>query len=136
MSEQHAAHQRAPKFAWITRLVSIAFIALNAYGWIKESSARQDGALSLSGDVLNNWAVTTHLLPLILIVLGLIFGWQQPQYGLLAFVLFAGLQAVAAGSEWVYYPFVVLPPLVIAALFAVGWWLAKRASEKGSNPSN
>ncbi len=115
--------------AWVSRLLGLAYSALNAWGWWDESQARLDGGAGANHDFFYQWAVFTHLLPLFLIVLGLIFGWRQPFYGALAFILFAGLQALSVDTEFAYIALVVLPPLAIGGLFTAGW-LSSRGREK------
>ena len=106
------------------------FVLINGYGWWDESQARQDPMLNgaASSDWLWQWAVLTHLLPLLLILTATIIGWRMPMYGVIGFGLFALLQAVSVGTEWMYLPFVAAPPLLVALLFLIGWLLALRNS--------
>lgn len=108
--------------AWITRVLSIAFVALQAFAWWDESRARQDLTLSgdVSGDWFWQWAILTHLLPLALIAAATVVGWRWPSFGLVGFGVFAILQGISVGTEWVYLPLVAGPPLVIAVLYLVG----------------
>lgn len=113
---------------WITRIVSILFVAMNAWGWWDESQARQDPSYTGAGagDPIWAWAVVAHLLPLLLIFVATIIGWRMPIYGLLGFGLFTLLQALSVGTEWVYLPCVVLPPLAITVMYLFGWMFARR----------
>lgn len=121
--------------AWITRVLAVLFVALTAYGWWDESQARQ-GPSSGGGptDWLWEWAVLTHLLPLVLIIAATAVGWRWPAYGALGFLIFAVLQAISVGTEWAYLPIVVAPPVVITVLFVVGWALGLRAG-RGTSQS-
>mgnify|MGYP000927570132 CR=1 FL=1 len=116
--------------AWVTRVLAVLFVVLNTYGWWNESQARQELTLNGDGspDWIWQWSVTTHLLPLLLILAAAIVGWRMPLYGAIGFVVFAGIQAVSVGTEWVYLPLVVGPPLLIAVLFWVGWFRARHNS--------
>jgi hypothetical protein len=115
--------------AWITRTIAILFIAVNAWGWWNESQARQDTSFTMQGsdEWVWQWAVVTHLLPLILILAATIMGWRLPIYGNIGFGLFAVVQALSVGVEWMYLPYVALPPLFIAGLYLAGWLGARRA---------
>lgn len=115
--------------SWITRIVSILLVALNAYGWWNESQARQDPLSNgeVGGDWFWQWAVLTHLLPLILIILATVFGWSRPVYGLIGFGIFLILQILSVGSEWAYLPLVAGPSLVVSVLYLIGVLLPRRA---------
>lgn len=121
-----------PALAWITRVIAVLFVLLNAYGWWDESRARQELALSgvESPDWIWQWAVLTHLLPLVIIIAATLIGWRMPMYGFIGFAVYAALQALSVGTEWVYLPYVAAPPLLIAVLFLIGWLLARRSSRR------
>lgn len=116
--------------AWITRIVAVLYIALNAYGWWDESQARQSLTLdgTVAGDWFWQWAVLTHLIPILVMILFTALGWQRPAFGAIGFLAIAVLQAFSVGTEWVYLPLVAAPPALVALLFGVGWMLARRAS--------
>lgn len=118
--------------AWMTRVIAVLFVILNGLAWWDESQARQDPTLggSVPGDWFWQWAVLTHLLPLAFIIAATVLGWRMPAYGALGFLIFAAAQAVSVGAEWIYLPLVVLPPLLVAILFFVGWLLARRGSQR------
>ena len=118
--------------AWITRVIAVLFVILNGIAWWDESQTRQDPTLggSAPGDWFWQWAVLTHLLPLAFIAAATALGWWMPAYGALGFLIFATAQAVSVGAEWIYLPLVVLPPLLVAILFFVGWLIARGGSRR------
>ena len=124
------ARWSSPALAWITRILSIGFVGLTAWGWWDESQARQEPMTSgaQQGDLLWQWAVVTHLLPLLLIVVALIVGWTRPAFGFLGFALYTALQVISVGTEWAYLPLVAAAPLVLTVLYLIGWLLGRRAT--------
>ncbi|MEN9753283.1 MAG: hypothetical protein RL670_974 [Actinomycetota bacterium] len=112
--------------AWVARVAAVLFVLMTAWGWWDESQARQGGTGAASGDWVYQWAIYTHLVPLLLIVLGLALGWKKPFYAGLAFGLYALLGVFSVAGEWIYLPLVVGPPLVIALLFKLGWFISWR----------
>jgi hypothetical protein len=112
---------------WVARTLGFLFLALVSIGWWDESLARQD--LPPGGEsqgFLWEWAVFTHLLPLVLIAVGYLLGWRMPWIASVAFLVYAGLQAMSVGTEWVYLPIVVLPPLLVSVMFFVAWRLGRK----------
>lgn len=115
----------ASVFGWLARILALGFIALNGYGWFDESMARQEMPSS-GGDWIWQWAILTHFLPLLLLVLGFLLGWKRPEFAAIAFGVYSVLQVFSVGEEWGYLPLVVLPPGVIALLYAATWWFGSR----------
>ena len=108
---------KAGVWSWIARILGVLFVAVNGFGWWDEVQARQDPSGTPNQDVFWQWAILTHLLPLLLIVVGVIAGWTRPIFGAIAFGVFTLLQAISVGTEFIYLPLVVLPPLAIAVFF-------------------
>ena len=113
---------KSPALAWVTRILSIAFVALNVWGWWQESGARQDPMLSgdVGGDWLWQWAVLTHLLPLLLMAVATAIGWTRPAFGAIGFGAFTLLQIISVGTEWMYLTLVATIPLTLTVLYVVG----------------
>lgn len=111
------SNSRWPVIHWFAKVLALAFVALTAFGWWDESQARQEPSLVADKDWLWQWAVTTHLIPLVVILIGTVLGWTKPLSGGIAFVIFAAIQAVFAGAEFIYWPYLVLPPALIAAFY-------------------
>jgi len=130
MSTRTPAPARAPAVEWVARALAIAFAAITAVGWWDEARARQDPALggTAPGTWLDQWAIPTHLLPLLLIVAAIIVGWRRPLIAAIGFAIYAVLQAIAVGTEWIYLPLVVAPPALIAILYLIGWWVRRSFS--------
>lgn len=118
--------------AWLARILSILFILLNTWGWWDETQARQEPKINgeVSTDWLWNWAIFTHVLPLLLILIATAIGWTKPIYGAIGFLVFAGIQAISVGTEFEYLPSVLTLPLLIALPYLVGWVLARRSKNK------
>lgn len=118
-----------PVVEWVARVLAIAFAAITAVGWWDEARARQEPTLggTVPGTWFDQWAITTHFLPLLLIVAAIIAGWKRPLIAAIGFAIYAGLQAVAVGTEWAYIPLVVAPPVLIAILYLIGWSVRRRA---------
>ena len=114
--------------AWVTRILSVLFVALNAWGWWDESLARQEPMNSgeMNGDALWQWAVVTHLLPLLVILAATIAGWTRPMYGVIGFALFTVAQIASIDGEWLFLIPVTAVPVGLTALYLVGWILARR----------
>lgn len=120
--------------AWLARILSILFISLNAWGWWDETQARQEPKINgeVSTDWLYNWAIFTHVLPLLLIIIATVIGWRLPIYGAIGYALFAIIQAFGVGTEFEYLPSVLTLPLLIALPYLIGWVLARKQSGKTS----
>ena len=114
--------------AWVTRIISLLYIALDAWAWWDESQARREPGSSATGDWIWQWAVLTHVAPLLVIVAATILGWRRPLYGAVLFGLFALLPTLSVGTEWSYLPLVALPPLLIGLLYLIGWGIARRSA--------
>lgn len=116
--------------SWIVSTSSTpAFAAITAVGWWDEAGARQEPTLGGTepGTWFDQWAIPTHLLPLLLIVAAIVVGWKRPFIAAIGFAIYAVLQAIAVGTEWAYLPLVVAPPALIAILYLIGWSVRRRA---------
>ena len=120
--------------AWTARVLSILFILLNTWGWWDESQARQEPKITgeVSTDWLYNWAILTHVLPILLIIVATIIGWQRPFYGAIGFIIFALVQAIGVGTEFEYLPAVLALPLLVTLPYLIGWLTARKQTTKTS----
>ena len=108
---------------WIARVLALAVTALYSFAWWEESSARQDPLLggAVTTDVFYAWAIWTHLLPALALLVFTIVGWNRPGIGSVGFALFAFLQMFSVGSEWMYIPIVAAPGLIVAIAFVTAY---------------
>ena len=118
---------------WIARSLTIAFAALLVIAWWDETRARQDipaGSVS-NTDWFYDWAIFTHVLPALCAVAVLIIAWRKPLWGFLGFLLYASVQIFAVGGEWIYLPFVAGPPLIIATVYLITYFVGTKQTSKG-----
>ncbi len=118
-----------PKSAvgWAARVVGLLTVLLGVWQWWGESQARQEPMLSgeVPGTWLEQWAVTTHLLPALVLLVALVLAWRWPLVGAVVFGAFVIVAAFAIAPEWAYLLF-ALPHAVAALLFVADWWLSRR----------
>ena len=114
--------------AWITRVLTIGYAALLTIAWADESAARREPDLSgvVSGDWWWQWAILTHVTPVLIAVAALVFGWRKPAYIAIGFGVLVVIAFVMVGTEFDYLPMIAGPPAVIAGLGVVGWAIAGR----------
>lgn len=65
--------RRVTLAGWVALVLGILFVLLQSYGWWDEVQARGD-----QGDWLEQWAITTHVLPTLLLVASVALGWRWP----------------------------------------------------------
>lgn len=114
----------AQVFTWISRILAALFVGLLAFAWWDESQARMDP--TPTGDVLFDYAITTHVLPAVGLLIVLIWAWNKPLVGVVGFGLYAALQLFAVGGEWGYLPLVMAPPLIICVMYLVSYLLKRK----------
>jgi hypothetical protein len=121
---------------WISRVLGLAVTALYFTAWWDESMARQEPLLggAANPSLIYTWAVFTHLLPAVAILLFTVVGWNRPGLAGIGFALFALLQAFTVGTEIAYLPIVVAPGLIVAIAFATAyrWGRSDQFLEKNS----
>jgi hypothetical protein len=121
---------------WISRVLGLAVTALYFTAWWDESHARQEPLLGGAsvGDLFYAWAIWTHLLPAIAILLFTLVGWNRPRFAGTGFALFALLQAFTVGTELAYLPIVIAPGLIVAIAYATAyrWGIRDQIAEKNS----
>jgi len=121
---------------WISRILALAVTTLYLTAWWDESLARQESMLggASSGDLFYVWAVWTHLLPAVAILLFTLIGWNRPRFAGTGFALFALLQAFTVGTELAYLPIVIAPGLIVAIAYATAfrWGIRDQIAEKNS----
>ncbi|MBM7504638.1 hypothetical protein ACFPER_16860 [Agromyces aurantiacus] len=113
---------RAGVAGWIARVLGILYVALLWWAWWQESQARREprmGEDTAAGSWFEQWAVLTHLLPAIVLLVVLVLAWRWPVVGAIGFLAYAVITVVSWFPEWVYAGLVTGPPLVIGILFLV-----------------
>lgn len=115
---------------WSALVVGLVTVVLGFLQWWGESSARREPTMSgeVPGTWLEQWAVTTHLLPTLVLAVALVLAWKWPLVGAVGFGAVVALAAVTVGSDWGYLLF-ALPQLIAAALFLTDWWRSRRRAE-------
>lgn len=108
---------------WVSRILALAVAALYFTAWWDESQARQEPMLSGASNpsLIYTWAVFTHLLPAIALVVFILWGWNRPGISAIGFALFAFLQAFSVGGEFAYIPIVVAPALIVAIAYVTAY---------------
>lgn len=116
---------------WAARIVGLLTVVLGFWQWWGESQARQDPMLGgeVPGTWLDQWAVTTHLLPTLVLLVALVLAWRWPLVSAVAFGAFVIVAAIAIAPEWGYLLF-ALPHMVTAILFAADWWMSRAGMTK------
>lgn len=111
----------------VARILAIAMVLLLSFAWWDETQARQDPMLGgeVAGDWIYQWAILTHVLPLLFLIAVVILAWWRPFIGVIGFGLYALLQVVVVAGEWLYLPFVAGPPLVIVIFYLVAYLNAR-----------
>ena len=121
---------------WTSRVLALAVTALYFTAWWDESQARQEPLLGGASNprLIYTWAVWTHLLPAVAILLFTVVGWNRPGLAGIGFALFALLQAFTVGTELAYLPIVVAPGLIVALAYvtAYRWGIREKYLEKNS----
>jgi hypothetical protein len=115
--------RKASVAGWVARIVGILFVLLMAYGWWDEIHAR-----GFRGSWDQQWAVTTHVIPTVVLIVSVALGWRWPLVGAVGFLGYTAASVFSYAPEWAYAPLVSGPPLVIGVLFLVDWWLTRRRS--------
>lgn len=114
-------------FSWIARVLAIAFVGLLAFAWWDESQARQDPQISGGNtDWFWQWAIWTHVLPVVVLTIAIIWGWKKPLVGVIGFGLYAVAQLFAVGDNWVALPYIAAPPALIALAYLVSFLLGRK----------
>lgn len=113
--------RRASAVGWVARILGILFVLLMAYGWWDEVQARGG-----QGSWAQQWAVTTHVIPTVVLIVAVALGWRWPLIGAVGFLGYAVVTVFSYAPEWGYAPIVTAPPAVIGVLFLVDWLLSRR----------
>ena len=68
---------------WSALVVGLVTVVLGFLQWWGESSARREPTMSgeVPGTWLEQWAVTTHLLPTLVLAVALVLAWKWPLVG-------------------------------------------------------
>lgn len=104
-------------------------VVLGVWQWWNESMARQDPTLSgeAPGDWMQQWAVTTHVIPTLVLLVALALAWRWPLVGAVVFLGFVVLVLFQVAPEFGYVVF-ALPHLIVGVLFLVVWLAGRRPS--------
>lgn len=114
-------------FTWIARVLAIAFDAMLAIAWWDESQARQDPQISgNTQDWFWQWAIWTHVLPVVVLTIAIVWGWKKPLVGAIGFALYAVAQLFAIAGEWIYLPWAVAPPALVVLAYLVSYLLGRK----------
>jgi hypothetical protein len=113
--------RKSTAVGWVSRILGILFVVVMAYGWWDEVQARGG-----RGSWVEQWAVTTHVIPIVVLVVAVVLGWRWPLVGAIGFLGYAVASIFSYAPEWGYAPMVSGPPAVIGVLFVVDWWLPRR----------
>lgn len=106
---------------WVARILGILFVLFLTYAWWNEVQARVD-----QSSWAERWAVTTHVIPTLVLVASVALGWRWPVVGAIGFLGYAAASVFSYAPEWGYAPIVSGPPAVIGVLFLVDWWSSRR----------
>ncbi len=114
---------------WAALVLGALTVVLGAWQWWAESRARQDPTLSgeVTGDWVQQWAITTHLIPTSVLLAALVLSWRWPLVGAAAFLGFVVLVLIQIAPEFGYVIF-ALPHVTVGVLFLVVWLHARRAT--------
>ncbi|SDJ84563.1 hypothetical protein SAMN05216282_10158 [Cryobacterium psychrotolerans] len=115
---------------WVALVLGLLFVLLQSYGWWNEVQARGD-----QGDWLEQWAITTHVLPTLLLVASVALGWRWPLVGAIGFLAYSVVMVFSYYPEWAYAPLVTGPTVVIGVLFLIDSWLRRRSVTAAPRPS-
>lgn len=121
---------------WVSRVLAFAVTALYFIAWWDESQARQEPMLGGASNpsMIYTWAVFTHLLPAIALVVFILWGWNRPGISAIGFALFAFLQAFSVGGAFAYIPIVVAPSLIVAIAYVTAYrWGIREKFLKGKS---
>jgi hypothetical protein len=110
---------------WAARVLGILYIGLLIYGWWDEVQARGG-----QGSWDEQWAVLTHVLPILVILAAFMLAWPWPIAGAIGFIGYAVATVFSYAPEWGYAWLVTGPPLLVGLLFLVEWLLERRAARR------
>ena len=127
-SRRGTPSRRVTAAMWVSRILALAVTFLYLSAWWDESQARPVPMLGgvAQGDFFYQWAIWTHLLPVLALLLVTIAGWSRPRVGAIGFAVFAALQVFTVGTQLVYIPIVVAPGLIVTISFATAYRWALR----------
>ena len=71
---------------WVARILGILFVMVMVmvYGWWNEVQARGG-----RGSWVEQWAVTTHVIPAVVLIVAVVLGWHWPLVGAIGFLGYA-----------------------------------------------
>lgn len=117
-------------FLWVSRVLAIGFVALLSFAWWDESQARQEpSSLREQTDWLWNWALLTHVIPVIFLTIVIALAWKKPLRGTIGFFFYALVQVFLVGGEWIYLSVVALPPTLIGLAYLINYVLGRKITQ-------
>ena len=116
-------------FLWCARVMAFLLVGLLSVAWWDETQARQDPMTQgiPNTDWFYQWAIWTHVAPVVFLLVAIILTWRAPLYGAVGFAIYALVQIMAVGGEWIYLPIVMGPPAVISLCFFLSYFFDKKA---------
>lgn len=98
-----------PRIAGILFILFLGMFALDVF----------DSRLGFWGTVL---ALSIHLIPSILLAVGIVLAWRREWVGAVIFIGWAVLYpAIAPRMDWIAYALISFLPALIGLLFLAGW---------------
>ena len=119
---------RSMPIAWVARVTGILLAAMLTMAWWAESGARREPLETgeVSGSWMYQWAILTHVLPAVALIVAIVVGWGRPLLAAIVFIAHAVIDVFSYAGEWGYAPQVSGPPLVIGAIYLADWWIWRR----------
>lgn len=113
---------------WIALVIGALYVALLWFAWWNESLARQEprSGEETAASWFEQWAVVTHLLPAVVLLVAVVLAWRWPFVAAIAFLGYAVATVFMWFPEWIYVSLVTLPPLIVGALFLVDGLVRRR----------
>lgn len=117
-------------FLWVSRVLALAYVVILSFAWWDESQARQELSTTESHtDWLWNWALLTHVLPVIFVAIIIVLAWKRPLRGAIGFFVYALAQVLLIDGQWIYLPLVALPPTFIGLAYLINHLLGRKITQ-------
>lgn len=119
---------------WVARVLAIVMVLLLSFAWWDESQARQDPMLGgeVAGDWFYQWAIWTHVLPVLFLTIVVMMAWWRPLIGVIGFGIYALLQVFVVEGEWFFLPYVMGPAVVVLIFYLVAYLTGRPHGEKST----
>lgn len=129
--------RRRSGLEWAAFVVGALVVVWMALMWWGESSARREPLATgeIPGTWLEQWAITTHVIPMVLAVISLVLAWRWLWVGALVFLGYpAVLTLVAAATGDGAYLVFALPYAIAGILFLLAWLKARGSPQPAPTP--